>query len=84
MRQRFDLLQEQFGKMDSSKFEDIKAKIHKSAEAYEGAGYSQDEIIGRLSDWILSNCGYNQEYKYAARIIVAFFIRICEVFHAIS
>lgn len=83
VRQRYDQLLRLFNGMKSTKFEEIKAKIHDAFETYHKAGYNQEKIVDMLTAWILSNTGLSSDYKMASKVVLTFFIRICEVFYAI-
>lgn len=84
VNQRFDSIMKMFSQMKSVKFEETRTKIHNAFVAYDEAGFTQKEIIEKLTDWILLNTSLDSDYEMAAKVVVAFFIQLCEVFYAIS
>lgn len=66
---------------ETDDFDGIAAAIKDSSQRLEHSGFSQDDVIEQLADWIRNQAKLGTEYKLACRIVVCFFIQNCEVFY---
>lgn len=66
---------------ETDDFDVIAAAVKDSSQRLENSGFSQDDVIEHLTEWIRNQVRLGTEYKLACRIVVCFFIQNCEVFH---
>ncbi len=63
-------------------FDDIAAEIKLTSQKLEKTGFSQEEVISNLEEWIRNKTfAASNKGKLACRIVVSFFIQNCEVFY---
>jgi hypothetical protein len=83
--QYFPFVQETFRNIDragSSKFDVISTEIKLCFQKVNGTGLSQEEIFGKLVEWLKSKT--QCQSTTACEIIISFFIQNCEVFDVIA
>lgn len=63
--------------------DEIASDIGKAYRKIKNDGFSQDEIVNMLTEWIINKSTYIAEkdkYRRAARIVVSYYIQSCQVF----
>lgn len=76
-----------FIKMQFAEFQDfdlIQSDIKKAYKQLDNGDWTQQEIVDKLSQWILEKIKMPAHHIEACRIVISFFIQNCEVFHEIS
>ena len=69
-----------FSKSDAN-FDLIASEIQTVSAKFEAAGMSQDQVVNQLAEWIRNQSHLDADKSMACRIVVAFFVQNCEVFH---
>jgi len=69
-----------FSESDAN-FDLIASEIQTVSAKFEDAGMSQGQVINQLAEWIRNQRQLDADKSMACRIVVAFFIQNCEVFH---
>ena len=63
-------------------FDEIANEVRLCSKKLENAGYSQEEVIMHLVDWIHNKAFIGTDTgRQACKIVVSFFIQNCEVFY---
>lgn len=83
----YPFIEKQFSLLDGvsgNSFNVIRSEVTAYYEKLEGEGRSQREICSELATWMIEKNGFNESYRLACNIVVAFFVQNCSVFKPIA
>jgi len=76
----YNFIEKAFSESEAD-FDLIATEIKAVSRKLEKSGISQQAVVSQLAEWIRNKTGLDENGTQACRIVVAFFVQNCEVFH---